>query len=83
MVRIKNRVDPELPAILRPPGPVSLKAKIRISEVGDVSIQNLEGGTPAINRAVRGSLERWKFHPALVNNQARCVNTELPIVLGR
>jgi tetratricopeptide (TPR) repeat protein len=83
MARVKNKVNPELPPILRPSSPVSIRAKIRISEEGDVSIQALEGGTAAINRALRGSLEQWKFYPALIDNQARCVDTNMPIVISR
>jgi tetratricopeptide (TPR) repeat protein len=83
MARIKNKVNPELPPILRPPSPVSIRAKIRISEEGDVSIKSLEGGTAAINKALKGSLEQWKFYPALIDNEPRCAETELPIVVSR
>jgi outer membrane biosynthesis protein TonB len=41
----------------------------------------LQGGSPVTNRAVVTAVKNWKFYPALVDNHARCVETELPIEL--
>jgi hypothetical protein len=32
---------------------------------------------------MRAAIEQWKFHPAIVLDQRRCVETDLPVVLSR
>jgi hypothetical protein len=83
MTRIKERINPDIPAAFRPQGPTTLRAKLRIDEEGSVTVQSLDGGTSAINSAVRRSLEKWKFVPAIIDDHVRCVETELPILMNR
>jgi tetratricopeptide (TPR) repeat protein len=82
MTRIKTRVNPDIPTSTRPKGPVTIHAKIRIDEAGNVTVSSIEGATITLNDAVRAALEKWKFTPALVDDRARCVETELAITIN-
>jgi tetratricopeptide (TPR) repeat protein len=83
MARIKTVVNPQVNYASLPHGSLQVRAKIRIDEQGNTSVQELHGGIPTVNKAVKGAVEQWKFYPALVDKQPRCVETEVPIVLHR
>jgi len=34
-----------------------------------------------LHSAVKAALDRWKFSPILYQGEARCVDTEIPIVI--
>jgi hypothetical protein len=34
------------------------------------------------NNAVKSAVDRWKFSPAMDASGARCVDTEIPMVIG-
>ena len=55
----------------------------RIDEKGNVTVKEVRGGNAAIQNAVKAAVERWKFLPAIVEQQVRCVETEIPIVISR
>jgi tetratricopeptide (TPR) repeat protein len=81
LLRLKTRVDPEIPLEQRLNGSSKVRAAVRIDEEGNTSVHGLQGGSPVTNRAVVTAVKNWKFYPALVDNHARCVETELPIEL--
>jgi TonB family protein len=83
MARLKSQVSPNLPFERIPSSPVSFRVKVRIDENGNVSVKEIEGSTAYVNEAMRAAIERWKFSPAVVQDQRRCVEAELPVVLKR
>jgi len=85
MVRLKVSTRPEIPSNLEPalqsPLARNVRVEARIEENGDVSVRSVRGENTAINSIVRRAVEAWKFTPAILDNQPRCVETVLPIVI--
>jgi tetratricopeptide (TPR) repeat protein len=85
LARLKSRVDPQFSAYelaqLRG-SPLTVRVKARIDEKGDVTASELHGGNPLLYRAVRIAVDQWKFSPAVVQSGARCVDTEIPLVIN-
>ena len=81
MIRLKTRVEPELPAEMRRRN-VRVRATVRIDDRGNTSVRRLQGGSVIVNKAVVKALKEWKFYPAKVDNQARCVETDLLVVMS-
>jgi len=82
MTRLKTRVEPQVPLEMRRKQ-LRVRAAVRIDDSGNTSVRALTGGSPVVNRAVVKAVQNWKFYPAKVDNQPRCVETELPIELSR
>ena len=85
MTRLKVRVDPEIPREARPyiqSSSVTVKVKIRIDEYGYVVSSETPGGNPMFNVAVKTAVDKWKFSPAMDSSGTRCVDTEIPLVIG-
>ena len=80
MIRLKTRVEPESPAQLRGKQ-VRVRAAVRIDAQGNTTVRRLQGGSVPVNKMVVKALKEWKFHPAKVDNRARCVETELFVVV--
>jgi hypothetical protein len=86
LTRVKTRVDPEIPAASRAyvqNSRVTVRVKARIEENGAVTVIDSAGSNAVLNNAVRTAVERWKFNPIADRSGPRCVNTEIPIVLGK
>ena len=85
LARLKTRVDPELPAFVvsQITPQTTVRVKATISEKGDVAAKDVHGDNPMLNNAVKTAIEQWKFSPALTGGEARCVDTEIPIVFNR
>jgi hypothetical protein len=86
LARLKTRVDPEIPAGSRAylqNTQVTLKVKARIDEGGNVTSTEVTGSNAILNNAVRNAVGRWKFSPISDKNGPRCVNTEIPVVMGK
>jgi len=81
MARLKTRVEPQVPPEVGRKQ-VRVRAVVRIDDSGNTSVRGLTGGSPVVNRAVVKAVQNWKFYPAKVDNQPRCVETELPIELN-
>jgi len=81
MMRLKKRIDPQLPAGRK--GVVRVRATDRIDDQGNTTVRGLRGGTPVINRAIITAVQNWKFYPAKIDDHERCVETELQLVLKR
>src|SRR5262249_38565952 len=84
LTRLKTRVDPQFSAhalsVLRD-SPTTIRVKVRINATGDVAASEIPGGNPIVYDAVRAAVDQWKFSPAIVENESRCVDTEIPIVV--
>jgi hypothetical protein len=80
MIRLKTRVEPESPAQMRGKQ-VRVRAAVRIDAQGNTTVRRLQGGSVPVNKMVVKALKEWKFHPAKVDNRARCVETELFVVV--
>ena len=50
-------------------------------EKGNVTVKQVAKANPRIAEALKDAVEQWKFNPTIIDNQLRCVNTELPITL--
>ena len=84
LTRLKNRVDPQFSPYIRSvvkEQSVTVRIKTRISETGDAAATELNGGNALLYDGVRAAIDQWKFAPAIVQNEARCVETEIPLVL--
>jgi hypothetical protein len=85
LARLKTRVDPEFPTYVLSQlkvSPVMVHVKARIDERGDIAMSEVYGGSPFLHTAVRTAFQQWKFSPAFVDEQARCVDTDIPIVIN-
>jgi hypothetical protein len=85
MLRLKTSIKPELPpnleTTLQNPLTRNVRVEARIDENGDVSVRSVRGENTAINNIVHRAVEAWKFTPAILDNEPRCVETVLPIVI--
>jgi tetratricopeptide (TPR) repeat protein len=85
MARLKTRVNPEISPALQNfirGSQVTVRVKARIDETGNVTVSDAQGTNPSVNTAVRAAVEKWKFSPIIDQNGSRCVDTEIPIVIG-
>jgi len=85
LTRLKTRVEPEIPREARPyiqSSSVTVRVKIRVDALGNVISSETPGGNPMFNNAVKTAIDRWKFSPAMDATGARCVDTEIPLVIG-
>jgi len=85
LTRLKVRVNPEISQTLRGfmrNSQVAVRLKTRIDETGNVTVLDAQGENVAVNNAVRNAVERWKFAPAVDQTGPRCVETEIPIIVG-
>jgi hypothetical protein len=83
MARIKSQASPNIQIDRLPLVPVDFRVRVRIDENGNVSVKAIEGSTAYVNEAMRVAIERWRFLPAVVQDQRRCVDTELQVALKR
>jgi hypothetical protein len=81
LARLKTRVDPDIPSALLGASPVTLHLAVRVGVNGNVSVRDIEGGSPRINDAVRHALAAWRFAPILDPAGPRCADIELPILI--
>jgi hypothetical protein len=85
MARVKTRVNPDISPALQNfirGSQVTVRVKARIDETGNVTVNETQGTNPSINSAVKTAVEKWKFTPIIDQNGSRCVDTEIPIVIG-
>jgi TonB family protein len=85
MTRLKTRVEPEIPREARPyiqSSSVTVRVRIRVDALGNVISSETPGGNPMFNNAVKTAVDRWKFSPAMDASGSRCIDTEIPIVIG-
>jgi hypothetical protein len=85
LTRLRTRVDPQFPAhvISQIKGaPVTVRVKAKIDEKGNVTSGELEGGNALLYNPIRAALTEWKFSPAVVEGEPRCVDTEIPFIVN-
>jgi Periplasmic protein TonB, links inner and outer membranes len=84
LTRLKTKVNPEISPTLRSflREPQTVRVKTKIDETGNVVMAEAVGTNPMLNNVVRNAVERWKFAPAIDANGPRCVETEIPIIVG-
>jgi tetratricopeptide (TPR) repeat protein len=80
MVRLKTRVAPQVPKSLVS-RPTEIRVHARIDEEGNVTVSGVRGGNAALQNAVKSAVEQWKFVPARVDKDTRCVETEIPVTI--
>jgi tetratricopeptide (TPR) repeat protein len=85
LARLKTRVDPEFPPFIASQirNSMTVRVKATINEKGAVKASDVRGDLAQVNTLVREAVEKWKFFPALIQGEARCVDTEIPIVINR
>ncbi len=84
LARLKSRVDPDFSSSIRAQirVPVTVRVKTKISETGDVVAADPQGGNALLYGPVQTAVKQWKFYPTIVpGGDARCVETEIPIVI--
>ena len=85
LARLKSRVDPQFSANelgQLKSSPLNVRVKARINEKGDVASSEVTGTNPILARTIRAAFDQWKFSPAIVQGDARCIDTEIPIVIN-
>jgi len=85
MVRVKSSNQPDIPQVLQRSldnRARTVRVEARIEENGDVAVLTVLGENTAINDVVRSAVEKWKFAPAIIKNETRCVETVFPIVIA-
>jgi tetratricopeptide (TPR) repeat protein len=79
MTRLKTRVNPQIePALQRYIGR-GIAVSIEIDEQGNVTVKDIVKANSRIAEAIKTAVVQWKFNPTIIDNQPRCVDTELPI----
>jgi hypothetical protein len=84
MTRIEKKVDPVFsPAVVtRLRGlNTTVRVKARIDVKGSLEIKEIQGGDPLLYNGIRDAVQQWKFRPTLTELGARCVDTEIPILI--
>jgi tetratricopeptide (TPR) repeat protein len=85
LARLKTRVDPHFASFVVSQmklSPVTVRVKARINETGDVVRTEMQGGNPLLYNGIREAFEQWKFSPAVIDGEQRCIDTEIPIVIN-
>lgn len=82
MSRLRLRVNPQISSSLRAMLSLNARAKVTIDKIGNVTVNSVESGSVLLTEALKAALEGWKFYPAIMDGQARCVEADLPIVVN-
>jgi tetratricopeptide (TPR) repeat protein len=84
--RLKTRIEPTFsPQALAylQNSQATVTVKVRIEDNGNVTVIEATGANTLVTTAVRNAVEMWKFTPAMDDKGARCVDTEIPVVISR
>jgi outer membrane biosynthesis protein TonB len=81
LTRVKTRVNPQIDPSLQRYVSRRTVVSIEIDEAGNVTVKNVANANPRVATAFKEALERWKFNPVVIDNQTRCVETQLPMTL--
>jgi hypothetical protein len=80
LLRLKSRINPQIdPSLRRYLSRV--RVNIEIGHDGAVTVKQITNANPRLAEALKNALMQWEFYPAVIDNQPRCVETELPIGL--
>jgi tetratricopeptide (TPR) repeat protein len=81
MSRLRYRVNPAIEPSLQQYVENGTVVRISIDEKGNVAVKDVVNADSRIADALQVAVEQWKFNPTIIDNEARCLNTELPITL--
>jgi hypothetical protein len=81
LARLKTRVDPDIPSALVGASPVTLRLAVRVGVNGNVSVRDIQGGSPRINESVQHALAAWRFAPIMDPAGPRCADIDLPLLI--
>jgi tetratricopeptide (TPR) repeat protein len=85
MRRVKTSSEPDISLNLQrsllTPAARTVQVSARIDESGAVVVLSVRGQSRAINDAVSSAVGKWTFSPTIIDNESRCVETVLPIVI--
>jgi hypothetical protein len=81
MSRLSYRVNPAIEPSLQQYVEKGTVVRISIDEKGNVAVKDVVNADSRIADALQVAVEQWKFTPTIIDNEARCLNTELPITL--
>ncbi|HYR84020.1 MAG TPA: hypothetical protein VE422_08085 [Terriglobia bacterium] len=81
MARLKTRVNPQIDPSLQRYLVRGIVVSIHIDEEGNVEVNEVAKANPRIAGPIRAAVEQWKFNPTLINGQAKCVETDLPLAV--
>jgi len=85
MARLRKRVNPEISQVMRSfiqNNPVTVRVVVRINDAGDVTVRSVQGGNVVFDDAARAAVVQWKFLPAVIDGEARCVDTEFSVLFS-
>ena len=78
--RLKKRINPQIePSLQRYLSRV--RVSIEIDQHGNVNVKQITNANNRLAEALKGAIEQWEFYPTVIDDQPRCVETELPIIL--
>jgi tetratricopeptide (TPR) repeat protein len=81
MSRLSYRVNPAIEPSLQQYVEKETVVRISIDEKGNVAVKDVINADSRIADALQVAVEQWKFNPPIIDNEARCLNTDLPITL--
>jgi tetratricopeptide (TPR) repeat protein len=79
--RLTTRVNPVIDPNLQRYITRGIRVAIQIDVDGRVTVRQITNANARVAEALKSAVEQWRFYPAIVENQPRCVDTELPITL--
>ena len=79
--RLSYRVDPAIEPDLQQYVERGTVVRISIDEKGNVIVKDVVNADSRIADALQAAVEQWKFNPTVIDNETRCLSTELPITL--
>ena len=85
LARLRSRVDPQFTGFITSQlkaSSVTVRIKARINEKGEVTASEPQGGNPLLYPGIRYAIGQWKFSPTVIQGQARCIDTEIPLVIN-
>jgi tetratricopeptide (TPR) repeat protein len=83
LARVKYRVEPQIDPGFQQYLVGAVMVSIEIDEQGNVQVDEVAKAHPRIATAVKSAIEQWKFIPTVMDNVARCVQTDITITLRR
>jgi hypothetical protein len=81
MNRLTARVNPVIDPTLQRYVTRGMRVSVQIDVQGNVTVIGMANVNARLADALKKAVEQWRFYPAIVNNEPRCVETELPITL--
>jgi len=81
MSQLWYRVNPAIEPSLQQYVEKETVVRISIDEKGNVAVKDVVNADSHIADALQVAVEQWKFNPTIIDNEARCLITELPTAL--